>query len=120
MSSYHVLTCSEKDHESTVAFHFAVPDSNNSAGVNWRTALKAYRPSPGSAVPNLEADFAVEYAAIQNGEVYEHVEAIPVTATWSNDDKIAALSAAYTSLSATTLARLAAILKYWGYYHDVT
>jgi hypothetical protein len=120
MSNYHILSCTEKDHEIKVAFHIAIPDTNNAAGVSWRTALSQWRPSPESSVPWLEADYPDEYASMQTGEIFEHLETVPVNADLSNSAKLAIIDSKYTALSSEIKEKLQKILKYWGYNHDVT
>ena len=119
MSNYHILQVSEKDHEITVAFHVPIPNTDNEIGVNARTALKQYKPVTESQVPWLADDFASELASIQNGEVYEHVTTIPVTATLSNAQKLAFIDSKYNDIKNAVLANLNIILKYWGYNRDI-
>ena len=120
MSKYHVLSCSDKDHEIRVAFHIPIPNVNNDSSVNFRTALKQYLGTPTSQVPWLAAE---EITPITNGEIYEYVESVPVTATISVAAKVAVLDARYAfhvnlSEPESTISRLKQILKYWGYNGD--
>jgi hypothetical protein len=120
MSKYHVLLCSDKDHEIKVAFHIPIPATNNDSSVSFRTALKQYLGTPTSQVPWLAASYAEEVASIGNGEVYEHVESVPVTATISVAQKVAVLDARYAyhvnlSEPGSVINQIRQTLKYWGY-----
>lgn len=120
MSKYHVLTCSDKDHEIRVAFHIPIPDVVNESNVSFRTALKQHLGTPGTQVPWLAASFAAEVTQIANGEIYEHVESVPVKATLSVAQKVALLDARYAyhanlSEPGSVINQIRQTLKYWGY-----
>lgn len=114
MSNFHILNSHEKDHRVRVAFHIAVPNANNSVGVNYRTALTQYKPLTESAVPWLAADFSSELTQLQNGELYEHVTDVKYDAGKTDGEKLTAITSAYTSFNSSVKTKLQKILKYWG------
>lgn len=93
MSDYHILTTQPSGNKVRVqaAFHYPVPDQDNDAGVNYRTALSQYlAQNPDvvwTQVPWLEANFVQEYNDIQAGAVFEHVETIPISQSWTPAQK---------------------------------
>ncbi|MFA5692262.1 MAG: hypothetical protein WC907_01485 [Acholeplasmataceae bacterium] len=120
MSDYHVLQSSPEGHQVTIAVHFAVPDENNAAGVKLRTALRQHQPFTGSAVPGLEDGNPTEYASLQSGATCETVVTVGLDGNLSDVAKLAYLDAQYGPFTASELTRLRAILRYWGYAHNVS
>lgn len=120
MANYHILKCSNKLHEINVVFHIQVPDETNAVGYNLRTAVKDDVKENTSDVPWLETGNPTEYAAIQNGEVYEWMEIIKVNADLSVGDKRNIIDARYTVLSTAGVTYLQNIYKYYGLDRDVT
>jgi len=122
MSDFHVLHTGNKLDRATVAFHVAIPDENNSASpaVNLRTALSDQVDSlVVSQVPWLEADFASEYAQIQNGEVAEHVEVVKFSGNDSDANKVLAMDNRHTALAISVVEEARNKLKFWGHNRDV-
>jgi len=119
MSDYHVLQTTDALHEITAVLHVPVPDENNAAGVNYRTAVKQYAPKTESEVPWLAAEDPTEYAAILNGEIVERRLTIPVTATLTLGQKRDVMDARYTTFAATVEDQIRNQLNYWGMDRDV-
>jgi hypothetical protein len=117
-SDYHVLTINPKADNPRVAFHIPVPNELNSAGINFRVAVKTDIGQT-SIVPWLEADFPTEYIAIQNGEIYERIETVQVNANASDLAKRTAIDARFTTLSVGVPNYIRTIYKFWGMNRDV-
>jgi len=118
MSNYHVLTTSEPDHEIKVVFHIPLADTNNSAGVSYRTALQQSGLNPGrpqSSVPWL----TTEQADLDSCALVERQETIYVNAYLSNSEKRDILDARYTALTSIVPTKIQALLKWWGTDRDV-
>ena len=119
MSDIHVLT---GDGETwSVVVHIAVPDADNSVGVNYRTALvnsglggttsltEDAGPGPGQISP-------AEKAQVEAGEVHEHrVGFLLESGGTSEAEQRAALRALYTREKAAEIARLQRELRYFGH-----
>lgn len=125
MSNYHVLETNESDCQSRIAFHISVPDENNGIGVNLRTALKqmldGLNPTERviSQVSWLETDFATEYTAIQNGEIYEHIVVVRYSANLTLLQKRNKMDNRYTALASAIPDRIRSKLMFWGFNRDV-
>lgn len=127
MSSYHGLETSEKGHQSDVVFHIVVPDENNGVGVNLRTALAQKlareRELAGitiiSVVPWLPTGAGSESEQIENGEVYEHQEAVRYSANLSLVEKRTVIDNRYTALASVIPDRIRERLRFWGLDRDV-
>lgn len=111
-----------------VVFHIPVPihtlhSKGGVAGdqdVTLRTAIfEKYGAIP-SAIYDFENVHAAEYAKIQTGELYEHVETIKFD---SADDAVSVKRAKvrdrFTELSTDRINELKKELKYWNYTEDV-
>lgn len=103
MANIHVLAMDGS--EFTAAFHLAIPNTNNTAGVNWRTAV--LRNGYGTTVlpdgdGTLGTISASEKSDIQSGAVVEIVETVkPADGAFLNG---AALDAAHTAIRTKFLA----------------
>lgn len=123
MSNYHILQTNNNLSAANVCYHIAIPDENNSAGINLRTALVYYLDGSAgtSTVPNLENDFAVEYAKLATGEIYEHREnhhfGFPEATLLEKRNEI---DARYNSFAVTIVDKLRLILKYYRLDRDVS
>ena len=121
MANYHVLQTTKKD-RAQVAFHIAVPDENNAVAVNLQDAVSQYVSGKDtfSQVTWLEADFASEYAQLQNGEVYEYSIMVQYDANLSNAAKLTVMDAKCTSLVTQIQNEIRDKLEFWGLNRDVT
>lgn len=115
--NYHILEVSDKEDEARVAFHIAVPNENNFAGINLQVALKQHLDSPErriTGVPWLQVGDPTEYAAVENGAVYEHVETVEFDAHLTNVQKRDLIDARYNFLATLIPDRIRARLRFWG------
>ena len=122
MSDFHILKTGNKLDKATVAFHIAIPDENNSATpvVNLRTALSdQINAGAVSQVPWLETDFASEYAQIQSGEIFEHVEVVTFSGNAIDADKVLAMDNKHAELEISIVEKVRNQLKFWGHNRDV-
>lgn len=99
-----------------MAVHVAIPNANNAAGINWRTALLNSGLGGTTRLPDGDGTAgtisAAEKASIAAGALYEQVETIEVD-TASNVN--AFLDSVISDVTTRTQARLVAALKYYGY-----
>lgn len=109
MSDYHILDSAEKKNGVRVAFHVAVPDTNNQVGTSWRTALTQWRPNRTSVVPGLD-----HQADLDSGAIIEEVHLVEYSALATDQQKLVAVEAYYTAHKTALLNRLQNILRYWG------
>ena len=119
MSNYHVLDSSRRD-TVRIAFHIAIPDENNAAGINLQTAASQYLSETITIIPWLQSAFPTEYTQIQNGEIYEYVENIQYNANGTDIQKRNKIDARYTFMISIIQDRLREKLKFWGLNRDVT
>lgn len=102
MANIHVLAMDGS--EFTAAFHLAIPNSNNTAGVNWRTVV--LRNGYGTTIlpdgdGTLGTISAAEKSDIQSGAVVEIVETVKPAGGFPNG---AALDAAHEAIRTRFLA----------------
>lgn len=122
MSNYHILESDTKLSSTRAVFHISIPDENNSVGVNLRTALNYYlgERTIYSIVPDLETDFAAEYAEIIAASIYEHQEQFEFSnAHLPLVNKRSELDARYTTLSTVVVTNIQKRLKYYRLDRDV-
>ena len=122
MSNFHILNTSEKLTNARVVYHVAIPDEMNNDSTNYRTAVYEWQGGGtiSSIVPNIETEFAAEYAAMQTGEIYEYVETfIFSNANLSNLAKRTEIDNRYAELATEQVNYLKKILKFWGMNRDV-
>lgn len=123
MSNYHILDTNKKQTKARVIFHIEIPDELNNDSTNYRTAVYEWQGGGTitSAVPNLETEFAAEYAAMQTGEIYEREKTVEFTsADLSNGQKRGEVDAEYTELSNNFVNDVVKKrLKFWGMNRDV-
>lgn len=117
--NYHVLATSEKDHESVVVFHIAVPNENNAVSVNLRIALTQYKPFTTSIVPYLSTSNPTEFEALQAGQIYEYQETVSYNANLNILQKRGIIDARYTVLSTSIPNIIRATLRFWGLDRNV-
>lgn len=123
MSNYHILTGRDDGNAFTVAFHLAVPNVANRAGVNVRAALvnsgiggvtiMAEGNGPGQIAP-------AEKVQIQAGELFEHVEQFATNPGENATQLRTRVDARYVELVAALPGKLVAQLSYFGFTRDVT
>jgi len=120
---YHIMAQSRDKKTIDVVLHIAVPSVNNSAGVNYRTALRAYlesRTETGvitSDYPNISAG---ELTQMQAGEVYERSFAYRFSVLGlSAGQKQTELDTFYAAEKSTFLQEAQDILEWWGYDRNV-
>jgi|LGOV01.1.fsa_nt_gb hypothetical protein len=123
MSNYHVLTQSRQKKSVDVVWHIPVSNTNNSADVNYRTALVDYLVwTTGndpilSDCPNITP---AELTQIEAGELYELRKSYTFSRLGlTNGQKATELDAKYTSLATTGLTRLQTFLEWFGLNRDV-
>ena len=112
MADIYILDMGPKQDSARCAFHIAIPDQNNFAGVNYRTALTQYLDSTTSAVPGLDG---TTQGNLDSGALYEHVETVRFNGNATNANKWAAIQSAYTSRKAAILSTIQNRLEFWGY-----
>ena len=117
MSNYHILTMSDDGNSMHVVAHFAVPNTANDIGVNYRTALiQSLGGEQTSSVPFIAV---AEQTALDAGELLERsytFNTYPAETTLQKRDRLDAL---WETQRARVLAELAYRLSYWGYSRDV-
>jgi hypothetical protein len=116
MSNYHVLDMTTKEHEVQVIFHIPIPDENNNANINLRTALTQYKSQKSSQVPWIGA---AELTDMENGLLYEHRETIMFDANLSLAQKRTIIDNRYTVLATSIVSQIRSRLKFWGMDRDV-
>ncbi len=112
MADYHILGVNKYGTAARVVMHFAVPDANNDAGMNYRAALVEMLGATASAVPSITP---VEQALLDAGELYEHSMMFHTHTGESLAQKRTRLDARWTALGASVIAELAIRLSVWGY-----
>lgn len=119
MSNYHVKNISDDGRKANVVFHIPILAENNGVGVALRTALSQSINSSNfvSQVPWIQG---AELIQIQNGELYEHVEAVTFLAADTNTEKQTRINARYTVLTTFIVSKVQATLVFWGLDKDVT
>lgn len=117
MADYHILGVNTYGTAAQVVMHFAVPDVNNDANVNYRVALVEMLGNTTSVVPELSTG---EQAQLDNGELYEHSITFHTHSAETLVQKRARLDARWTALSASVIAELAVRLSVWGYEGTVS
>jgi len=123
MSNYHILEQSEDKKTVRTVFHLPVPDYTTEAAVKLEASLVAAKDSesPVSQVPNLATDNPTEYAAIQAGKIYEHVEAVRYSSVnLTNSQRIAEIESRYKILAVDAIEPLKTRLDLFGKSADVT
>ena len=115
MSDYHILDGDESGDgiAYTVVMHFPVPNENNSAGVNLRTAISQdVDHSTDSIVPWITT---TEQGQLDSGELWE--EAISYKRNPNNSlvQDRNALDSKFTNGSTKAADKVRGIYKYWGY-----
>lgn len=114
MSNYHILQQDDGHNVVSVAFHIPVPAETNGAGKNLKDCIKQHL-GPSSSVPWLQAGNPTEYAQVENGEVYEHVESIQFSnAHETVANKRAQLDAKWTSLNGADPDKIRTRYQWWG------
>jgi len=118
MSDIHILTASDR-HIYNVVMHFAVPDTTNPAGTNYRTAL--VNSGIGGSTALTEGVGAgqistLEKSQVEAGELYEHRVSFNAEGNGQGAPEIReALRAFYTSEKTRKINELQNRLKYFGH-----
>ena len=124
MSNYHILDTTRKLTKARVVYHIEIPDELNNDSTNYRTAVYEWQGGGTitSVVPNLETEFAAEYAAMQTGQIYEYTETFVFSdANLGNLAKRTEIDNRYTELSTTYVNNyIKKILKFWGMDRNVS
>lgn len=111
MSDIHVR---EKDkHNKTVncIFHFAVPATNNAAGLPWNEVIQKAK----SPVPLMADNDTTENAQIEAGSIYEHLELVRFSSTnLTQSQRLAQIETAYQERQTTIFNTLSAELDFFG------
>lgn len=117
MADYHILNGRPDGNQYRVAFHLPVPDTNNNAGVNYRTALIEWMGgSQPSAVPFITSG---EQTQLDAGELYEYLWNYDTHDGVSLAEKQAELDAKFTAFSTAIPNQLEKRLAFWGFGRDV-
>jgi len=122
MSNYHILEQSKDRKAVTVAFHVAVPNTLNKAGVNYRVALVQYKDLNNfvSMIFNHETNFSTENAQLISGGLYEYVQEYRFSeSSISDGEKQTELDNKFTALSTNIPSRIETILEWWGFNRDI-
>jgi hypothetical protein len=122
MANWHARTGDADGNSFEVLFHIPVPNTNNRAGVNYRTALVGS--GLGGATVMTEGVAAgqittAEKTQILAGALYEHREIIYTNPTESLAQLQARIDARFTVLSSTIDAQLRNRLGAWGHDRNV-
>ena len=121
MSNWHALISDLKQDRVRVAFHVLVPDEANAVGINLRNAVKdCPEINKTTAVAWLQTDYPIEFAAIADGSIYEHVEDVQFSAHASDGEKRTACDAHYSNVVTKIETQLRNRLKFWGLNRDVS
>ena len=115
---YHVMGMRKDGRKAQVVFHIPIPNENNAASMSLQTALSEYIDGT-NFVSKYPGTLGAELIEIQNGSLYEQVEAISFLAADSNAQKQAKIDAKFTSLSVVVVTKIRNILKFWGLDRDV-
>jgi hypothetical protein len=116
MSDYHILQQSQSKDDAIVAFHVAIPDTNNAAGLSYRAVLVEYLGTPiTSRAPWI--DPAVH--GLTDGSVYEHVETVMFSGLLTPAEKSTIIEDRFTTLEAAIIDRVQTVLQFWGWSGDV-
>lgn len=121
MSNYHVLAGREDGNAYRVAFHIPIPNANNRAGVNYRTALTASGLGGSSIMSTGTGPGQVatgEMNQITSGAIYEHVEEIetnPNETAVAYKARLDSLFTEYADTGGQLLAKIRGRIEYFGY-----
>lgn len=113
--NYHILNVNDKASEARIAFHIAVPNETNIAGVNLQTAMKQFMPQ----TTQIPWDIGTESADITNGAIFEIVETIGFNAHFTDAEKLAVIKNRWTDFNNTVPDIIRTRLRYWGIGGDV-
>lgn len=117
MARVHVLDSSGPT--TRLVFHIAIPATgNNSAGTQWRTAVRwgvLPRTSVMAVGTNPGQILTAENTQLANGEIHEVVQTVDIAAGLSVAQANAALDELHADRTAALLAKLQEDLKYFGF-----
>lgn len=120
MAEFHALAANNE--VLRYALHVPIPNANNSAGLNWRTALLRSGAGGTTVLPDGDGTggtiSAAEKASIQSGAIYEHqgevaLELVPPAG------QLAFLDALIAAETARVQAAIQSRLKWFGFVRDV-
>ncbi len=111
MADYHILEVGLAGDQARIVFHISVPNENNSAGVNLRTALRQFR-SLSTKVPFIDQN---EKDLIADGEIFELVESVTFDPELTNAQKNQIIKDRAIVLLQTFPDKIRSILEFWGF-----
>lgn len=117
MSDYHILTGSGDGNSYQIVVHFPVPNVNNEAGVNYRTAIIQWL--GGEQLSQCPFIAQAEQDQLNAGAVLERVYTFNTRPNETLLQKAERLAALYKQELARVSADLRALLAYWGLSVDV-
>ena len=132
MSDYHILNKAVDNKTARVVVHLPIPNENNIAGVNRRTALVEKLTQNGetivSQVPNHAIDFPADETLLQYGGLYEKAitfrfSSLELTNLGRRDEiraHVAQMKADIVSAGTDLYNEVIEPLQWWGYNENVT
>ena len=125
MADIYVLT-GNNSNEWTLVMHFAVPNTNNAVGINYRTALvnsgiglnaetgrRTILPTGDDLGGTISA---AEEALLDSGARFEHVSSYPIESGGTSDTQLrASIREQYAAENTSVQARVASRLRYFGH-----
>jgi hypothetical protein len=120
MSDYHIRQADEYGNRFTVVFHVPIPDVDNQASINYRTAIVEWQ--GGAPIQSTLPSLGAEQTQLDAGELYEVVEAFNSNPNETLGQKQARLDARWTALASVQgdfIQDLQNVLGFWGYNRDV-
>lgn len=108
-----------KSDQAKSIFHIPIPNVLNAAGISYQTALKQYNIGKEIVIPELNISYPVEYAAIENGEIYEYQITVKYSANLSNAQKKQVIENEYTVKKNIILNSIQERLEFWQMAWDV-
>lgn len=119
MSDYHILDGEEEARTYRIVFHVTVPDENNRASINLRTALvEDVSVEKTSIVPAVHLG-AGEQNDLDTGVLFEYVLSYSRKPGNTQIQDRDALDAKFTAMVSIIQDRLRDEYKYWGFNRDV-
>ncbi len=107
----HILEVQSDRAESV--FHIPILNTLNANGISFQVALKQYNIGKEVIIPELNITDPIEYAAIENGEIYEHRIAVKYSANLSNIQKKQIIENEYIAKKNVILNQIQIRFKFW-------
>lgn len=120
MANYHILAGRPDGNQLRVAFHLPMPSGDNAVGISYQNALAMHLGSGSASIVSALLLGAGEQAALDEGELYEHVWQFDTRPEMTLMEKRDALDARYTAFTSAIINQLQMRLEYYGYSRDVT